>query len=70
MGSSYQIAFCRGGEGFSGSRPWRERWDLKVGAAVPSGDLRASVETTNRRSESGSHIFIERGAAPRHEKPV
>jgi hypothetical protein len=44
MGSSYQIAFCRGGEGFSGSRPWRERWDLKVGAAVPSGDLRPPSE--------------------------
>jgi len=30
----------------------------KAGAAVRSGDLRTSVETNNRRSESGSHIFI------------
>jgi len=29
-----------------------------VGAAVLSGDLRASVETPHRRSESGSHISV------------
>ena len=42
-----------------------------MGAAVPSGGLRALVETINRRSgvsgrASGSHIFIERGAVTRH----
>jgi len=31
--------------------------DWKVGAAVPSGDFGLLIETTNRRSESGSHIF-------------
>jgi hypothetical protein len=39
-----------------------------VGAAVPSGDLMCSYETTNRRSESSSHIFIEPGAATRQEE--
>ena len=40
-----------------------ENW-LKVGATVPSGDLRSSVDVTHRRSESTSRIFIERRAAP------
>ena len=33
-----------------------------MGVAVASGDLRSSVVTTHRRSESGSHILTERGA--------
>jgi len=49
------------------------KMELNVGAAVPSGDVKSSVETANRRSgvsgrTSGSHIFIERGSVPRHEK--
>ena len=41
---------------------------LNVEAAVLSGDVSSSVETANRRSESGSYIFIRCGAAPRHEE--
>ena len=35
--------------------------ELECGSRCPSGDFRASIETTNRRSESGSHILTERG---------
>ena len=30
----------------------------EVGAAVPGGDLKSSIKTTNCHSESGSHTFI------------
>jgi hypothetical protein len=39
-----------------------------VGAAVPAAiSFTFSVETTSRRSESGSHILIEPGASAQHE---
>lgn len=40
---------------------------MKVLAAVPSGDLSSSVETSNRPSESGPYIFIARGAVAHRE---
>ena len=47
-----------------------QKWVWKVGADVPSGDLRFLRQTTNRRSgvsgrSSGSHTFIQRGATRR-----
>jgi hypothetical protein len=39
-----------------------------VGAAVPAAiSFTFSVETTSHRSESGSHILIERGASAQYE---
>ena len=47
----------QGGTLFSSNLTPQRRMGLRVGADVPSGDLRSSVETTNRRSESDSDIF-------------